>query len=129
MSENNQSALQTIEQKALRIYELTRQQSLAEEEKALLKKSIGQLMKENHMYDHLFPFDGTSNLKIAVSERTTKKVDKEELAADLGISLEAAGKKDVLIKKVEEGRLTHAQFLRYMFEETSEQIQVRKVKA
>ena len=86
-------------------------------------------MKENHMYDHLFPFDGTSNLKIAVSERTTKKVDKEELAADLGISLEAAGKKDVLIKKVEEGRLTHAQFLRYMFEETSEQIQVRKVKA
>jgi ribosomal protein L28 len=129
MSENNKSALQTIEQKALRVYELTRQQAIAEEEKVLLKKSIGHLMKENLMDEHLFGLDGNSDLKVVVSARTTKKVDKEELAADLGISLEAAGKKDVLIKKVEEGKLTLSQYKGYEYEETVEQIQVRKVNA
>lgn len=129
MAENNQSALQTIEQKALRYYELTRQQALAEGEKTLLKNSLKKLLQENHMYDHLFRLDDNSDIKIVLGSRTTKKIDREELATDLGISLEAAGKKDVLIKKVEEGKLTHKQFLQYMFEETNEQISVRKVNA
>ncbi|MEC2266540.1 hypothetical protein ACR6EC_12210 [Bacillus subtilis] len=128
MAENNQS-LQTIEQKALRIFEINRQQAAAEEEKTLLKNSIKLAMKENKITEHLLPLDGNSDLKISLNERKTKKVDKEELATDLGISTEAAGKKDVLIKKVEEGRLTHDQFLGYLYEETSEQVQVRKVNA
>ncbi|MCZ4246952.1 hypothetical protein BXO87_02280 [Bacillus sp. GZB] len=128
MAVNNQS-LQTIEQKALRIFEINRQQAAAEEEKILLKNSIRLAMKENKLTEHMLPLDGSSDLKITLNERKTKKVDKEGLAADLGVSAEAAGKKDVLIKKVEEGRLTHNQFLGYLYEETSEQVQVRKVNA
>lgn len=129
MSENKQSALQSIEQKALRIYELNRQQALAEEEKTLLKRSLVDLMKENNMHEHLLRLDNTYDLKITVGGRTTKKLDKEELASDLGISVEAAGKKDVLIKKVEEGKLTFARYKEYEYEETKEQLTVRRVNA
>lgn len=129
MGETNPSTIQTIETKALRIYELTRQQAIAEEEKQLLKKSIMSTMKEHKMYEHLLRLDDSSDLKVVLGDRTTKKLDKEELAADLGISLDAAGKKDVLIKKVEEGKLTHSQYKGYEFEETVEQLSVRKVNA
>src|SRR6185312_2503609 len=117
---SEKSALQTIEQKALRVYELNRQQALAEEEKTLLKKSILQTMKEEHMFDHLFNLDEGSDLKLTIGDRTTTKLDKEELASDLGISMESAGKKDVLIKQVEEGKLTLNQYKQYEYEETTE---------
>ncbi|KZR57909.1 hypothetical protein [Pseudobacillus badius] len=122
-------SVQSIENKALRIFEINRQIALMEEEKARLKQAIAMEMKDNHLYEHVFRLDENSDLKIVVGSRTTKKLDKEELASDLGISLDAAGKKDVLIKKTEEGKLTHAQFKQYEFEETNETVAIRKVNA
>lgn len=125
----DKQALQLIEQKALRIYEINRQMALMEEEKTLLKTTIAQMMKEHHLYDHIFRLDENSDLKVSLGERTTTKLDKEELASDLGISIEAAGKKDVLIKKVEEGELTYNKYKQYEYQETKETVLIRKVNA
>lgn len=122
-------SLQTIEQTALRIYEINRKQANLEDEKQLLKKSLGFAMKEAKEDQVVFRLDEVSDLKVTVAPRTTTKLDKEELAADLDISKEAAGKKDVLIKKVEEGRLTHSQFKSYEYDETVDQVSVRRVNA
>lgn len=121
--------INTIEGKALRFYELNRTIRQAEEEKELIKKSISAAMKDGQMENYTFRLDDTSDLKVTVAPRTTKKLDKEELADDLGISLQAAGQKDVLIKKTEEGRLTAARFKGYMYQETTEQVTIRKVNA
>jgi uncharacterized small protein (DUF1192 family) len=125
----DKQALQLIEQKALRVYEINRQMALMEEEKSRLKATLAQMMKEQHLYDHIFRLDDNSDLKISLGERTTTKLDKEELASDLGISIEAAGKKDVLIKKVEEGELTYNQYKQYEYQETKETVLIRKVNA
>lgn len=122
-------SIQVIEQKALRIFEINRQIALFEEEKDLIKKTIANEMKKEGMTDYLFRLNEVSDLKVVVGDRITKKLDKEELAADLDISLEAAGKKDVLIKKTEEGKLTHSQFKQYEYNETTETVAVRKVNA
>jgi len=122
-------SIQSIETKALRIYEISQKVALLDEEKDRLKRELASEMSEGLLDTHLLGLDGLHDIKISVTARTTKKVDVESLADDLGISKDAAGKKDVLIKKVEEGRLTHSQYKQYEYEETKESISVRRVKA
>lgn len=121
--------MQSVETKALRIYEINRQMAILEEEKTRLKTTVGFEMKQMDVETHVFRLDDHNDLKVVVGDRTIKKLDKEQLADDLGISLESAGKKDVLIKKTEEGKLTAARFNQYMFDETNEQVQIRRVNA
>lgn len=128
MSDKN-SAYTSLEAKMLRFYELNEIIKRADEEKQLLKQSISQIMKENHIYEHRVQLNDNYDVKVTLGDRTTKKVDKEELANDLGISIEAAGKKDILIKLTEEGRLTHDRYKQYEYEDTRETVSIRKVTA
>lgn len=127
--ENKLSTMAQIEAKMLRYAELNETTRRADEEKELIKVSLGKMLKENHMHEHRVMVDSDNDVKVTVGEKTTKKLDKEELANDLGISLDAAGKKDILIKMVEEGRLTHQKYKGYEYEETKQSISIRKVKA
>lgn len=121
--------MQSVELKAMRVYELNRIIALAELEKTNLKLAIGIEMKHLGEDHYIFRLDDHNDLKIVVGDRTTQKLDKEQLAEDLGISFDAAGKKDVLIKKTEEGKLTAALYKQYLFDETNEQVQIRRVNA
>jgi hypothetical protein len=128
MSDKN-SVFANLEAKMLRFYELNETIKRSEEEKELLKQSIGHIMKEHRIYEHRVQLDENYDVKATLGDRTTKKLDKEELANDLGISVEAAGKKDILIKLTEEGRLTHDRYKQYEYEETRETVSIRKVSA
>lgn len=120
---------QLIETKALRIYEINRQIAIFEEEKQLLKNTIKAEMQKGNEEEVLVRLDDMHDIKVVVAERRTVKLDKEELATDLGISLDAVSKRDVLIKKTEEGKLSAETYKRYLYEDVNTQVQIRKVNA
>lgn len=131
VKENTQQkdTMSQLESKILRYNELNDIKRRAEEEQELIKKSLIKSMNDHMLFEHRVMLDGGHDVKATLGTRTTKKVDKEELANDLGISIESAGKKDVLIKNVEEGRLTLMQYKGYEYDEHTETLSIRRVKA
>ncbi|ALA07231.1 hypothetical protein SECTIM467_107 [Brevibacillus phage SecTim467] len=95
-----------------------------------VKYNIAEEMKNSLVYELTVPLDGTDlhELKVKLAERTTKKVDKEELAKDLGASVTSINTK-FLLKAVEDRKLSYQRFLDYIFNNTTESVSVRRVKA
>lgn len=126
MSEIKDTA--TLEAKALQFYEAGEEMKKLEEEREKLKLSIGQLMKLSEQDEYRFGLDPISDLKITVRDRDAKKVDKEALATDLGVSVSAINL-EFLLSMVEQGRLSLQTYQRYVFSETNEQVSIRRVNA
>jgi hypothetical protein len=122
-------SMENLEAKMLRYQELNRIMANAEEEKALLKESMAMIMKEEGITEHRVRLNESQDVKVTLGTRNTKKLDKEELASDIGVSVESAGKKDTLVKAAEEGRLTLQQYRQYEYEERKESVSVRVVNA
>ena len=122
-------AMASIESKALRFSELNDTIARHQEEKELIKGTVEQMMKEEHMNELRVGLDGTYDVKVTVGEKRSRKVDYEQLATDLGVSIESAKSKETLIKAVQEGKLTLEQFENYKYDDIQPSVSIRKVKA
>lgn len=129
MENQQQSTLPTIEAKMLRYQELTNIVNKAKEEQELIKGTLMRYFKEHHLNEHRVGLDGNFDVKATIGESRRTKVDTEQLSHDLGISETSAKQKEVLMKAVQDGKLTIVQYEGYKYTDVTETISLRKVKA
>ncbi|QNR70360.1 hypothetical protein IAQ67_28815 (plasmid) [Paenibacillus peoriae] len=118
----------SLEAKALEFYHKGEEIKKLQEERDGLKYDVGELMKLSNQDDYRFGISSLFDLKIAVRDRSSKKIDKEELAKDLGCAVSAINL-EFLLAAVENGKLSLAKFRQYVFNEDSEQVSIRRVNA
>ncbi|MGG1263761.1 hypothetical protein [Brevibacillus laterosporus] len=119
---------QTLEARALRFYEAGEQIKKLTEERDQIRFYIGDMMGISEQDEYRFGLDPLFDIKVTVRDRTSKKIAKQELATDLGVA-ESAINIEFLLSAVENGKLSLARFKQYMFNETNEQVSIRKVNA
>lgn len=123
------STIAQLEAKMVRFIQAGDEMKRLQGERELLKASIGKLVKDHAMDGHRTPTaDNSKDIKVSSGLRRRVVLDVETLASDLGVSVSAVGKKDFLIKAVQEGKLTADQYASYYFEETVETTSIRTVK-
>jgi len=118
----------SLEAKALRFYEAGENIKRLEEERERIRAEVGNMMEVANMNEIRISLNEFFDIKIKISDRTSKKLDKQELANDLGVA-ESAINIEFLLKTVEDNKLSLARFKQYMFNETNENISIRKVNA
>lgn len=117
-----------LENYVLEAFRIQESIKLQQERLESLKFKISEEMKNSVVNELTIPLNELFDLKVKLAERTTKKVDKEELARDLGVAVTAINTK-FLLKAVEDRKLSYQRFLDYIFNNTTEGVSVRRVKA
>jgi hypothetical protein len=117
-----------LENQVVRVLELQDEIKRMQENLERLKAQIAEEMEASMVNELTVPLDELFDVKVKLTERTTKKIDKEELAQDLGVPVTSINIK-FLIKAVEDRRLSYQRFLDYIYQNTTENVSVRKVKA
>lgn len=117
-----------LENQVLRVLELQDEIKHMQENLERLKVQIAEEMEASMVNELTVPLDELFDVKVKLTERTTNKINKEELAQDLGVPVSAINIK-YLIKAVEDRHLSYQRFLDYIYQNTTENVSVRKVKA
>ena len=126
MANNN---LAQIESKALRMVGLSDENRKIEEEKELIKESLAPLMEEEGMTEYRAALDEHYDAKITAGTHASWKLDEEGLADHLDMAISAVKDKEVLIKAVEDGRLTLDRYKSFFYRHVETKVSVRRVKA
>jgi hypothetical protein len=124
----NHSDAINLENYILQAFEIQETIRRGQEELAKLKLKIADEMKLSVMNETTVPLDDAYDIKAKLTERTTKKTDKEEMAKDLGVAVSAINTK-FLLKAVEDKKLSFQRYLDYIFSETNEGVSIRRTKA
>lgn len=124
---NHKDAI-NLEMYILNAFEIQETIKKAQEELAKLKIKIADEMKLSVMNETNVPLDDAYDIKVKLTERTTKKTDKEELANDLGVAVNTINTK-FLLKAVEDRKLSFQRYLEYIYSETNEGVSIRRAKA
>lgn len=117
-----------LENQVLRVLELQDEIKHMQENLERLKVQIAEEMEASMVNELTVPLDELFDVKVKLTERTTNKINKEELAQDLGVPVSAINIK-YLIKAVEDRHLSYQRFLDYIYQNTTENVSIRKVKA
>jgi hypothetical protein len=119
----------SYETTAMEIFELSETIRKANERRDVLKERLYNEMREAGRTEARIPMNNELfDLKVSVTTRKSKQVDKEQLANDLGVPVSAINL-DLLLEMVEKGRLTARQYKDYVDVLYNEGVSVRKVKA
>jgi hypothetical protein len=128
VNHDNAGAVIDLEKHILQAFEIQEVIKKGQEELAKLKFRIADEMKLSVMNETHVALNELFDLKVKLTERTTKKTDKEEMAKDLGVAVTAINTK-FLLKAVEDKKLSFQRYLDYLYQETNEGVSIRKTKA
>lgn len=121
-------ALIDLERAILHAFEIQENIKKQQEELAKLKVKIIDEMKVSVMNETSVNLDIAYDIKVKLTERTTNKTNKAEMAVDLGVS-EATINTKFLLKAVEQKKLSFQRYLEYQYSETNEGVSIRRAKA
>lgn len=126
---NNQSTdTMYLEQKILEGFEIQEHIKSLQERLEQVKESLLSDMKLSVVNEVLVNLNADYDIKAKLADRTSRKLNKEELAEDLDVAVSSIDTK-FLLKSVEDGRLSLKRYLDYLFSETNEGVSIRRVKA
>lgn len=117
-----------IEFQAQTYMRLKEERDIANEKMEHCKLVLEREMKSAGEETVLVRWNDEKDIKIQAGESRRKKLDKEQMADDLQIAVDTI-KTDLLLKLVEDGKLTYEDYKNYMFEEQRPTISIRLVKA
>jgi hypothetical protein len=118
-----------IENLALEVFVESEIIRKAIERRDVLKEELLNAMNDAGSSEQRVPLgDKPHDLKVTVTNRKSKKLDKEQMAEDLGVPVSAINI-DFLLKCVEDGKLTASQYKDYIDVLYNEGVTVRRVNA
>lgn len=116
-----------LDAKIREAFDIQEQMKTMKERLEHLKDSILHELEDSSMNATTLPLDSAYDIAVKISERTTKKLDKEEMALALGVAESSIDTK-FLLKAAEDRKLTLNQYMQFINDETNIGISIRRVK-
>jgi hypothetical protein len=117
-----------IEFQAQQYMRLKEEKDLNEMKMDQTKVTLQKLMNEAGEHKVLIPWNEEKDIKVELTESRRKKLDKEQMADDFQIAADTI-KTELLLKLVEDGKLTLEDYRRYMYDDINNSVSIRLVKA